>query len=683
MHRQLGITIGCSLVITVMWGFQLPRNEQISDGLSPTVINYLQRLNVLTYMELGIQTVFTRARGSTPIPGSVIILSVDDNSLEPIFFEEDIEDNPILGEIQGWPYPRAVHAQAIDLLMDAGAKAIIFDIVFNTPSLYGPDDDRIFAEALQRHQDQVVLAARCSGLAPNRQSIQQTIIPYYSIDNPNLLLGHVNLNTSANDVVYQLPSSFTVSCQFNGSDIPSLAEAALDASETPQESEGEQWIYYYGTENTFPIASYIDLLVPEMRRANLDDASIFEDRIVVIGATARILQDFQITPLGVISGPEIQANSIASLLDNRGLRVIPFRVQLLIMIAVGVSGGWLVTRNTTTNRIVLAMVGAIALWLVTAYLLFLAGWVIPVTIWTSAIIFSISSIDAVNAAIAERIGRLRLRETLERYVSAPIADEIMKQQGEFETLLKGRNLKVAVLFSDIRGFTTLSSQLSAEVLVKQLNEYLGAMVDVIVEEKGCVDKFIGDAVMAEFGSPVSSGEKQDALNAVKAALGMRQALATLRQKWAEEDRPIFFNGIGINFGEVVAGNIGSPQRLEYTAIGDTVNIASRVESLTKSFKTDLIITAPVYELLQDEIVVHSLGAEQLRGRSSKTELFEVVGMKGESRDLFNRVKQDYAEYRQRQAALATSVTNEESEQLHLDLSPNPSTKSKSESDCLD
>lgn len=226
-------------------------------------------------------------------------------------------------------------------------------------------------------------------------------------------------------------------------------------------------------------------------------------------------------------------------------------------------------------------------------------------------------------------------------MSAPVAQEIMNQRDEFENLLKGRKRQVAVLFTDIRGFTTLSSEVPPEGLIPQLNAYLTEMVRVITENQGCVDKFIGDAVMAEFGSPVSLGNKQDALNAVKAALGMRQVLAELREQWKKEGRPIFFSGIGINFGDAVAGNIGSLQRMEYTVIGDTVNIASRVESLTKEFATDVIITQSVYELVAADVQTIPLGSRKIRGRGGETSLYQVVGLNGSGRELFDKVHHDY------------------------------------------
>jgi adenylate cyclase len=177
-------------------------------------------------------------------------------------------------------------------------------------------------------------------------------------------------------------------------------------------------------------------------------------------------------------------------------------------------------------------------------------------------------------------------------------------------------------------------------LIQQLNTYLGGMVDAILEYQGTIDKFIGDAIMAEFGSPVSRGEKADAMNAVNAALNMRSALMELRQVWQSENKIPFSNGIGINYGEVTVGNIGSARRLEYAVIGDAVNVASRVESMTKDLGTDIVITGALYEIVKDEIDVVDFGEHALKGRVGNVRLYGVIGLKGCDRQVYEQVQKD-------------------------------------------
>ncbi|MEO0489685.1 MAG: adenylate/guanylate cyclase domain-containing protein, partial [Cyanobacteria bacterium J06659_2] len=198
-----------------------------------------------------------------------------------------------------------------------------------------------------------------------------------------------------------------------------------------------------------------------------------------------------------------------------------------------------------------------------------------------------------------------------------------------------------VLFSDIRGFSRLSYQLDAEQMVAQLNVYLNAMVEAILRYRGTVDKFIGDAVMAEFGSPTSQGPYEDAINAIYAALAMRQALAELREQQKAAGKPLFFHGIGISFGEVIAGNIGSVQRLEYTVIGDTVNVASRIEGLTKQLGTDILITQALYDQVREDVEAIDMGAHRLHGREQDAvQVYSLVGLKGQDDAFYQQVQQD-------------------------------------------
>jgi adenylate cyclase len=178
-----------------------------------------------------------------------------------------------------------------------------------------------------------------------------------------------------------------------------------------------------------------------------------------------------------------------------------------------------------------------------------------------------------------------------------------------------------------------------------LNTYLDAMVKAILAHRGTLDKFIGDAVMAEFGSPTSQGAQTDALNAIRAGLAMRRSLAELRSHLLATGQPPLFHGIGISYGEVVAGNIGSEQRLEYTVIGDTVNVASRLESLSKRLGTDFVITAPLYEQVQDHVQVVDLGQHRLAGREADlVQVYGVIGFDDTDARLYHQVQRDLRQH---------------------------------------
>ena len=226
-----------------------------------------------------------------------------------------------------------------------------------------------------------------------------------------------------------------------------------------------------------------------------------------------------------------------------------------------------------------------------------------------------------NAMVDGLRERDKLRVTMGKYMTQSVMDHVMGGKVE----LGGELLTVTLLFSDIRSFTSISETMSAQELVKLLNEYFTEMVTVVMEEGGVVDKYIGDAIMAVFGAPVPKAD--DALRAVRAAVRMRHALAALNEKLVARGVAPIKTGIGLHTGEVVAGNIGSEARMEYTVIGDAVNLASRLETSTKELGTDVLISDDTNALLGDEFETRAVREITVKGRVKPVMVYEVVGFK--------------------------------------------------------
>ncbi|HEY8075067.1 MAG TPA: adenylate/guanylate cyclase domain-containing protein, partial [Labilithrix sp.] len=218
--------------------------------------------------------------------------------------------------------------------------------------------------------------------------------------------------------------------------------------------------------------------------------------------------------------------------------------------------------------------------------------------------------------------RDKLRTTFGKYMTQSVMDHLLKGKVK----LGGETLPVTILFTDIRSFTSISEKMTAHELVELLNEYFTEMVGIVIQEDGVVDKYIGDAIMAVFGAPVP--KKDDAQRAVRAAVRMRKALADLNVKLAARGKPPIKTGIGIHTGEVVAGNIGSEARMEYTVIGDAVNLASRLESSTKDLGVNVLISEDTKNFLDDEFEVRAVKEIHVKGRAAPVMTYEVVGMKG-------------------------------------------------------
>lgn len=235
-----------------------------------------------------------------------------------------------------------------------------------------------------------------------------------------------------------------------------------------------------------------------------------------------------------------------------------------------------------------------------------------------------AAVAITNAKLFDDVRREeRLRTSLQRYLSPNLVDE-MVSKGTVNLALGGEKKKISVLFCDIRGFTPMAEREPVETVVGILNEYFSAMSEVIFANQGTLDKFIGDAIMAIYGAPLELANSS--LQAVKSALEMRTKLSELNEKWKKQNKPQLEVGFGINTGEAIVGNIGSERRMEYTAIGDMVNVASRIEGETEH--NQIFITENTLNALSEKVEVKKLSPVQLKGKSAKVQIYEVVGLKG-------------------------------------------------------
>src|SRR5437660_5688325 len=232
----------------------------------------------------------------------------------------------------------------------------------------------------------------------------------------------------------------------------------------------------------------------------------------------------------------------------------------------------------------------------------------------------------------ERLEKLRTRRTLERYVSKNLVKEILENPDSYYSTLRGVRVPVTMLFSDLVCFTTLSEKADPEALVAQLNEYLTRMTSVVFSNGGTLDKFIGDAIMAVWGNVRSFGVAQDAKNCARAALAMRWELRQLNEKWRDEGRMGLGMGIGINQGEVIVGDIGSQERMDPTVIGDSVNLASRLEGLTRIYGVDILLGPTAAELVGDEFHLRSVARVQVKGKTKPVDAFTFIGARNEDVD---------------------------------------------------
>ena len=349
---------------------------------------------------------------------------------------------------------------------------------------------------------------------------------------------------------------------------------------------------------------------------------IFKDKIVVIGANVPAgggLNDTKNTPVySAHPGADIQATVIDNILHNDFLKVLPKAFNILITI-LGMIAVYAVIRIHTLFKSITLAFALIAGYLLFSTVCFYFGCVVNVI--TPVVMYIVTMIIAyIHKFVLENRSKEKVKSAMGKYMSEDVMKRVVMNIDNLG--LGGKKAVVTVLFSDIRGFTSMSETMPAEQVSQILNEYFTEMEPIITKYNGIINKFIGDAVMAIFGEPIQ--DKNHALNAVKCGYEMLMKVKELQKKWAEEGKPKIDIGIGINTGEVFVGNIGSVNRMEYTVIGDTVNLASRLESYNKVYKTKMLISSSTYEQTKSILDVIRISDVEIRGKSHKMDIYEVL-----------------------------------------------------------
>jgi adenylate cyclase len=349
---------------------------------------------------------------------------------------------------------------------------------------------------------------------------------------------------------------------------------------------------------------------------------MFKDKIVLVGSTADILHDVFSTPFSesgyTMPGVEIHANVINTLYNNSMMKRIGRFSSLALLFSIGLFTSFMIFRIKTLRGLIVVFAEVIVFIILSRYVFDAHNYIIDLVNPLFTMVLCYSSISVYKVAVEEKENR-KIKNLFSRYVSKPLVDEILKKQ---EIKLGGEVKEVSVLFSDIRGFTAMSEKMQPEEVLGVLNEYLTAMTDIVFENGGTLDKFIGDAVMAVFGSPLY--DKDHAIKAVRTGWQMQKKLDELNAKWAQEGKKTLKIGVGVNSGSVVAGNMGSMRRMEYTVIGDTVNLASRLESLNKELSTSFLISENTHALVRDRIKSKMYTDIKIKGKEDHLTVYEVL-----------------------------------------------------------
>jgi adenylate cyclase len=541
-------------------------------------------------------------------------------------------DNESIQEIGVWPWPRSIHAAIIDKLTQYDAEVIGYDVTFSESS--SENEDTGLQDALETNPN-ILLASEATlsiakGALPQSTQILEPLGQFQNVAN----FGTTTLLTDGDGIVRRASLVFEQDGILQKSfalQIAELSDTTIDWQQYLDE-HGVYSIPYTSGPESFSIISANDVISGSASK------NLFENKIVLVGSTAPNLHDAFLTPMDhgqLMSGVELQANIIQGLQEGRVLDTIPINTRgiLYLILAAALA---LISKRLRLRFAVPLTILTLFIYLLAANILSLKDLIIPV-LYPSILIISVSTLDIAYRYFNEKKRRQWIRTAFERYLAPQVIEQIMKDEQALK--LGGEKAELTILFSDIRSFTTISEQLSPEEVVSLLNTYLSSMTQTILDTQGVVDKFIGDAVMALWGAPIKQPDQ--ATLAATTALKMQSALKELNKTWENEGHPTLTIGIGIHTGEVIVGNMGSEKRFDYTAIGDNVNLASRIESLTKQYGVMILISQTTKDQLPSSFATRIADKVVVKGRSTPVNIYELISY---SKDLSKQNQKDITQF---------------------------------------
>lgn len=543
-----------------------------------------------------------------PVDTRIVMIGIDEESLQ---------------ELGQWPWPRTYHSEVLKKLQAGGAGSVGIDIIFSE-NARSKEEDFALNEAI-KEAGNVVLPVY--GLFPSWSKAGG--IEALKLDKPqeaytDAVYGHINFLPDKDGVVRKGLLFFT----YNGERIDSFS-----------------WQIYKTYLESLGVEEDIHIPLDEWNRFNLDfsgkpgdmeyisyhrvykgeiPVEYFKDKIVLIGTYAEGLNDFYLTPLDTqtpMYGVEVHANIIQALLWQRFKEDISDLNKVLIMVFMGLVGAT-IFRQGRPGRSAVFFFLLVLCYVQGAIYIYQQGYILPL-IYPVLLLVLLYVVYLGYHYVNELTEKKRITNIFGRYVSTQVVDEIL-DKGEEALKLGGDRREISVVFVDIRNFTTLAERMKSEEVVGILNEYMELCARTILKYGGTLDKYIGDAVMAVFNAPLY--QQDHTFYAVKTAWEIKKGAEEIRKRVEEKYGTGLQLGIGVHTGEAVVGNIGASFRMEYTAIGDTVNTASRLEGLAQ--EEQILISEAVYEKIKDRVNTTAIGEKELKGKRDKLSIFLVDGIKG-------------------------------------------------------
>lgn len=574
--------------------------------------------------------------------GDIVLFFVDQASLDIYEQEQGLP----------WPWPRQIYSAVIRYCEKGGAKALAFDLSLTESSRYGVEDDRDFSDAMaeagniflpiflsreEKEIEEMDLRSLEKFSKAGENVPQEFLFPVKSATLPvhELLrsargAGNVNLAPDGDGIYRRIPLLFS----YRDLVLPSLPVTAVDFLKdefqihtVPLDDSGRMIIRFYGPRGTYQsysIASIINsFALMEEGKAPQIHPEGFAGKIILVGTSAPGLYDLRPTPFSsVYPGVEILATVIDNLLHRDFVRLPSWGIFILLLVFSALLAGIVTSLLDSAWKIAIFFPVYLALPVGAAFLAFFSGYWLDLVSPVFVAVLSFIGASLLNYSFEGRQRRF-VKSVFRYYLNPHLIEKILKDPSLLQ--LGGEKREISSFFSDIAGFTPISESLSPEDLVNILNAYLSEMTDIILASGGTLDKYEGDAIIAFWNAPLDRPDH--ALSVCQAALKCQKRLAELRGDFKKQYGQELFMRIGINTGPAIVGNMGSRNRFDYTAIGDTINLAARLEGACKQYNVPILIGETTYEKVKDAIVAKEVDLIRVVGKEAPVRVFEIIGEK--------------------------------------------------------
>ena len=535
---------------------------------------------------------------------NIVIIAIDDESLQ---------------QIGRWPWDRKVFAEVINKLNES--KVIGIDLGFYETS--NNSSDEILKNTLIQNENKIVLSCEYVSFKTQKDNDKDDIVYGEKILTPNTNLKYENTCGYVNTIIDKDGVSRAINLNVIGN-YSSFSEEIYSkyAKSNLSYEDNRYLINYANLPGSFKTYSFSDVYHNEI------NSSVFKNKIVLIGVTSADFHDEMHVPTShgkPMAGVEIHANIIQTMLLNNNLHENSHLIQNLIIILILFITTCLFYYLKLLKTIILLIISLIAYLFIVIYA-FEKNIILNIIYPILSILIS-SAVFIIYYYITEEKKKNEIKNAFGKYVSPILIEELINSPEKLK--LGGEKREITILFSDIAGFTSISEKLTPEELVHLLNEYLTEMTNIILKNNGLVDKYIGDAIMCFWGAPLDN--KNHAIDACNSAIEMQKKLNELKPIWEKKYGVEVIARIGINTAKCVVGNMGSSDRFDYTAMGDGVNLASRLEGINKSYGTYIMISEFLLEKVSSKFQTREIDTVRVKGKNNGVKIFELVNYKNKIR----------------------------------------------------